>query len=101
MISPVKVWRRQRDIRRILGKKGKVITWTKILVPGPDFKNVAPYTVILVELETGERIFGQLTDYREKDVRIGLRVISIIRKVRKPSDEGVIAYGIKFKPQAR
>jgi len=98
MISPVKVWRRQKEIRKILGKKGKVLIWTKIFTPGSDFKKYAPYPVVLVELENKEKIYGQLVDYEEKDLKIGKDVISILRKVRSSTDEGVIAYGVKFKP---
>ena len=98
MISPVKIWRRQKKIRKILGKKGKVLTWTKIFTPGADFKKYAPYPVVLVELENKDKIYGQLVSYEEKDLKMGKEVVSVLRKVRSSSEEGVIAYGIKFKP---
>lgn len=98
MISPVKVWRRQKEIRRILIKKGKILVWTKIYTPGSDFKKYAPYPVVLVELENHEKIYGQLVDYEEDDLRVGKEVISILRKVRSTTDDGVIAYGVKFRP---
>lgn len=98
MISPIKIWRRQKEIRKILGKKGKVLVWTKIYTPGSDFKKYAPYSVVLVELESKEKIYGQLVDYKDSDLKTGSEVISILRKVRTSTDEGVIAYGVKFKP---
>ncbi|PJE63035.1 hypothetical protein COU88_01710 [Candidatus Roizmanbacteria bacterium CG10_big_fil_rev_8_21_14_0_10_39_6] len=98
MISPIKIWRRQKDIRKILGRKGRIIVWTKIYTPGSDFKKYAPYPVVLVELENKEKIYGQLVDYKDADLKTGCEVISILRKVRSSTDEGVIAYGIKFKP---
>lgn len=98
MISPIKIWRRQKEIRKVLGKKGRVLTWTKIYTPGTDFKKYAPYPVVLVKLENNEKIYGQLVDYEEKDLKIGGKVISILRKVRSSTDEGVIAYGVKFRP---
>ncbi|MEK7096815.1 MAG: OB-fold domain-containing protein [Patescibacteria group bacterium] len=98
MISPIKIWRRQKEIRKNLGKKGKVLVWTKIYTPGSDFKKYAPYPVVLVELESKEKIYGQLVDYKDTDLKTGSKVISILRKVRSSTDEGVIAYGIKFKP---
>ncbi|MEK7522447.1 MAG: OB-fold domain-containing protein [Patescibacteria group bacterium] len=97
MISPVKIWRRQKDIRKILNKKGKIIVWTKIYTPGSDFKKYAPYPVVLVELSTKEKIYGQLVDYDEKDLKTGKEVVSVLRKVRSSTEEGVIAYGVKFK----
>jgi hypothetical protein len=98
MISPVKIWRRQKEIRKLIGKKGRVIAWTKIYTPGSDFKKYAPYPVVLVELESKEKIYGQLVDYEKEDLKTGSYVISILRKVRASTEDGVIAYGVKFKP---
>ncbi len=97
MISPVKIWRRQKDIRAILGKRGVVLSWTRVHVPGSDFKVFAPYFVVLVELEDGNKVFGQVVDSMENNIQIGNKVIATLRKVRQPTDEGIIAYGVKFK----
>jgi hypothetical protein len=98
MISPVKIWRRQKEKRLILGKSGKIISWTKIYIAPKDFKNIAPYPVILVELEDKKKFVGQLVDYNEQNLKIGQKVKAILRKTRKISDEDVVPYGIKFKP---
>ena len=98
MLSPVKIWRRQKELRTIVGRKGKVITWTKIFVAGENFKKYAPYPVVLVKLENGQKAFGQLVDYEEQDLKINTKVIAVLRKVRDSSDENIIGYGIKFKP---
>ncbi len=97
MISPVKVWRRQKEIKKILGKVGRIITWTKIYVASDEFKNGAPYAVILVELDHGDKIVGQLVDYEEKDLRMGTKVYSTLRKTKEGTKEDIIAYGIKFR----
>lgn len=98
MISPVKVWRRQKEIREVLGKTGTVITWTRIMVAGSDFKKYAPYPVVLVELSDRSKAIGMLVDYTNIDLQIGRKVIAVLRKVREGSKEGIIAYGVKFKP---
>lgn len=98
MISPVKIWRRQKETRGILGKKGKIITWTKIFIAGADFKKYVPYPVVLVELENNQRSIGQLVDYEEKDLSIGRQVTTVLRRVRETDRESIIPYGIKFKP---
>lgn len=67
-------------------------------VPVVGFKKYAPYPVVLVELENNEKVYGQLVDQEQKDLKIGTKVISVLRKVRTASVDGVIAYGIKFKP---
>jgi len=98
MISPVKIWRRQKEKRLILGKEGRIISWTKIHVAPKDFKNFAPYPVVLVELEDKKKYVGQLVDYDENNLKIGQRVKAILRKTRNVGREDVIPYGIKFKP---
>ena len=97
MISPVKIWRRQKEIRNYLGLKGTIVTWTKIITPGKDFKKHAPFFVVLVRLENGQTACGQLVDCCMNEVKIGYKAIGILRKVRDGSKEGVISYGLKFK----
>ncbi len=99
MISPVKIWRRQKEIMEILGKRGKIVTWTTIFVAPEEFKKRAPYPVIIVEFDDMKRAVGQLVDHdSKKDLVIGRKVIAILRKTKQGSSEDVIAYGIKFKP---
>jgi len=98
MISPVKIWRRQKEIKTILGKTGTIVSWTKIFIAGSGFKKYAPYPVVMVKLDSGGKAYGQLVDYSANDLKTGSKVKAVLRKVREGSKEGVIAYGIKFKP---
>jgi len=99
MISPVKIWRNQKKIRKILGQKGKILSWTKIHVPPAGFESQAPYVVVVVKLElSGCSYTAQLIDCEEKHLFSGQEVIAVLRKTRDPGIEGVISYGIKFKP---
>ncbi len=97
MISPVKIWRRQKEVRKILGKKGKIISWTKIFVAGVQFKQMAPYFVILVEFDDKTKAVGQLVDFNGEKINFGERVVAILRKVKDIKEEDVIPYGVKFK----
>ena len=97
MISPVKIWRRQKNIRKLLGKTGIIVSWTKIFVPGNGFQRYAPYPVVLVEFINGEKAIGQLVDFGDDDLKFGQSVVAVLRKVREETDDGVIAYGVKFK----
>lgn len=97
MISPVKIWRRQGDIRSTLGKRGVIITWTKILVAGTDFKSFAPYYVAVAQLENGQRISAPLVNINDNEIKIGAKVKATLRKVRQTTQDDVIAYGIKFR----
>ena len=106
MHSPVKVWRNQKKIASLVGKTGKIISWTIVRVPPAGFSDQAPYPVVVVELEGSKplektqdkRIVAQLVNWEKKDLEIGKRVVTVIRRVVQPSTEGVIPYGIKVKP---
>lgn len=96
MQSPVKVWRNQKNIARLLGSTGEVLTWTYIRVPPGGFSNIAPYPVALVRLDSGENITAQVVD--AENITIGTKVCVVVRRTSEPSTEGIIPYGIKVKP---
>lgn len=96
MISPVKVWRRQKIVRELLGKKGTVLSWTTIYTPPPQFKHNAPYVVVLVGLDSRKKIMAQLVDATGV-LKKGQEVIIILRKLRESSPEDVIPYTIACK----
>ncbi len=95
MISPVKVWRRQKTIRDLLGKQGRVISWTKIFTPPPHFRHIAPYVIVLVELSNRQRICAQLADFdSQSPVKKGMKVQVTLRKLRESVSDDVIPYTI-------
>lgn len=98
MQSPVKIWRNQKKIARLIGKTGRVLSWTIIRVPPGDFTNQAPYPVVLVEFQDKERMCAQLVDWEPKQLKFGQKVIAIVRRTIKPDAGGIIPYGIKVKP---
>lgn len=97
MISPVKIWRNQKNVSNKLGKTGVILSWTVIRVPPGDFMDQAPYVVVLVELDGGGRIEAQLVDVDITSIVAGQRVQTVIRRVTRPDTDGVIPYGIKVK----
>lgn len=99
MISPVKVWRRQKTIRDLLGKEGEIVSWTKIFTPPPQFKHIAPYTIVFVKLSGGQNICAQLVDLMDYNaLKMGDRVVVTLRKLRESIAEDVIPYTIACKP---
>ncbi len=98
MLSPVKIWRNQKKVSALLGLEGKVISYTEIHVPPEGFKNQAPYVVALVKLRNGRGVVAQLVDYEPHQLVIGQKVKTVLRRTRDAGEEGVIPYGIKFKP---
>src|SRR3989344_7475130 len=98
MLSPVKIWRNQKKIRDLLNKQGKIVSFTKVFVPPKGFESQAPYVVVIAELDNGTRVIAQLIDWQDINIKIGKKVITILRKTKDPGKEGIIPYGIKFKP---
>lgn len=98
MISPVKIWRNQKKIQKLLGLEGKIISWTRVHAPPAGFEEQAPYVVVVVKLDNGINYTAQLVDWDNEHLKIGKKVKSILRRTRDPGIEGVIPYGIKFKP---
>jgi uncharacterized OB-fold protein len=96
--SPVKLWRRQKNTSLFIGKKGKIINWTIIRVPAKSFVDQAPYPVVIVKMQNGENMIGQLVDWQEKDLIFGREAVSVLRRLRTEEKESVIYYNIKFKP---
>ncbi|MCS6906312.1 MAG: Zn-ribbon domain-containing OB-fold protein [Anaerolineales bacterium] len=79
--------------------RGEVYSFTTVYEPPTGFEEYAPYTVALVKLEEGPMVTAQLTDVNSKDVKIGMPVEMVTRKIRTDGDErGMIIYGYKFRP---
>ena len=98
MTSPVKIWRNQKKLSILIGKKGKVVSWTYIRIPPAGFESQAPYPVALIKLENGKMIIAQMVDYREKNLKFGQKVIAIIRRTMQTESGDVIPYGVKVRP---
>ena len=52
----------------------------------------------LVKLEEGPIVTAQLTDVENDQVKIGMKVEMVTRKLREDGEEGQIIYGYKFRP---
>ncbi len=98
MLSPIKVWRNQKYIRDLLGKQGAVVSHTVIRVAPVGFSAQAPYPVVLVKLDDGTKVLGQVVDWEDSHLISGQRVEVVVRRIYTPDSSGIIPYGIKFKP---
>lgn len=98
MLSPVKIWRGQKKIQKTLDLNGEIISFTRVFTPPSGFESQAPYVVVIVKLNNNSNYTAQLVDWDEKNLKIGQKVKAVLRRTRDPGDEGVIPYGIKFKP---
>jgi len=58
--------------------------------------------VALVQLDEGPVVTAQLTDLDGQDVKIGMPVEMVTRKIRDDGNQrGIIVYGYKFRPVLR
>lgn len=79
--------------------RGTVYSYTTVYDPPAGFEAYAPYPVALVKLDEGPMVTAQLTDVGADDVRIGMPVEMVTRKMSEQGDEGVILYSYKFRPR--
>jgi uncharacterized protein len=76
---------------------GEVYSYTIVTDPPAGFELQAPYVLALIKLDEGEMLTAQLTDL-DDDPAIGMRVEMVTRRLRTEGNEGIIAYGYKFRP---
>ena len=88
--------RRQEKVD--LPRRGKVLSYTVIRTPPRDFLEYSPFIVALIELEDGTRVLSQLTDVEPDEVSTGMAVEAVFRRYKEQGKEGIIEYGIKFRP---
>ncbi len=81
-----------------LPEKGELVTFTIVRNPPKGFEKMPPYVVGIVKLEDGTIITSQITDVEPEDVKIGMKVEAVFRKVVEDGDSGIIQYAIKFRP---
>jgi hypothetical protein len=62
------------------------------------YEKYAPYVVALIELDDGLRILSQIVDVELNEVKTGLRVEAVFRRVKEDGSSGILQYGYKFRP---
>lgn len=81
--------------------RGEVYSYSTVYHPPFGFEENVPYTVALVRLEEGPLVTAQLTDVEADKVEIGMPVEMVTRRLHAEGEDGVIAYGYKFRPRLR
>ena len=79
--------------------KGQVYSYSTVYQAPAGFEAYVPYIVALVDLEEGPRVTAQLTDVSPEDVKIGMTVQKVTRKISEEGERGMIVYGYKFRPE--
>jgi len=81
-----------------LKKTGKIITFSIVRSAPSGFEKEAPYPVAIIELDDGPKLTSQIVDWKEEDLKIGRKVEACFRRIYTDGKEGIINYGLKFRP---
>ncbi|KPJ70541.1 hypothetical protein AMJ51_01570 [Microgenomates bacterium DG_75] len=94
---PAKIWREAKEEYQELRQEGRLLYWTTIKIPGEGYEAMVPYVVALIRLSKDKVIGGQLVSWQGKQLKKGMKVVSVPRRMRANGEEGPIRYGIKWK----
>ncbi len=76
---------------------GSVVTYTVIRSASDQFEQQTPYVLAIVQLDEGPRLTAQIVTPVD-EIRTGMRVRPVFRKIAVEGDSGVIHYGTKYAP---
>jgi len=97
--NPVCPFCRSREVEKVeLPKRGRVLTWIIEHTVPEGYREFAPLIIALIELENGAKILAPLVDVSESEIRPGMEVEATVRLIYEDGDEGVLIYGVKFRP---
>jgi uncharacterized OB-fold protein len=95
MAAP-RVWRYNEKRRQLLGKVGQVVAWT-IVRAGPEgMEERTPYVVGIIEVD-GQRVMGQVVDVDSVQMRVGMKVEGVLRRLFDVDSDALIMYGVKWR----
>lgn len=74
------------------------MTYTIIHTASEGFEHLTPYALAIIRFDEGTSMTGQIVG-NPADVKIGMRVKPVFRKLGEESERGMIYYGTKFVPE--
>jgi len=86
-----------RDVE--LSRIGKLYSYTIVHVPPAEKEHETPYIIGIIELDDGCRLTAEIVDCNPEELRIGIPVEMVFRKIGEESESGIIYYGYKFRPK--
>lgn len=84
---------------KLVNEKAHLITWTVIYSAMEGFEERRPVVIGIVEtLNSRAKIMAPLTDVLPDELKIGMLMEPVIRRIREEGDAGLIYYGIAYRP---
>ncbi len=97
MNNTIASWRTIKGLHKELGKTGNIVVWTKIFVAPEGFSQQVPYVVAIVSFGEKRQTL-QVVDFTEDQLKVGQKVVTVVRRIGTAGSEDVISYGLKVKP---
>lgn len=80
-------------------QKARLITWSIIYTVPEGFEEQRPRIIGMVELiDSNVRILAPITDVLPEELKKGLILEPVLRRVNEDRESGLIHYGIAFRP---
>ncbi len=91
------------DNLRVIKSKGygTIREYTVSYYRGTENLEAYPRIVALVELDEGVKVIGEVVDVDVNEVKVGMRVEAVLRRVSSDDPNGIIYYALKFIPALR
>lgn len=80
---------------------GEVVTHAVSYVRIEGREEVIPRVIALVRLNEGALLLSEIVDVNISEVREGLKVEAVLRRLKVDGASGLIWYGLKFRPSIR
>lgn len=77
--------------------EGEILTYTIIYTGAEGFEKQTPYVLAIVKLKEGPNLTSQIV-VNPEEVKIGMKVKPVFRKLGQSGEKGMIHYGTKFVP---
>lgn len=81
-----------------LPREGRLISYSVVYAASKGARDRSPVVLGLIELGPA-RIVAEITDVLPEELRPGMEVEAVFRRLDVDGEEGIIAYGIKFRPR--
>jgi uncharacterized protein len=79
--------------------RGELVSFSVVHEPPAGFEAYVPYVAAWVKLAEGPTVAAQLADVDPADVRIGMPVEAVTRRLFTDGPEGLVVFGYKFRPR--
>lgn len=80
-------------------EKAKLLTWTIIYTTPIGFEDKKPRIIGIVEtVETHVKILAPITDVLPEELKEGILLEPVLRRINQDREEGLIHYGIAYRP---